>query len=164
MNTPRRDVAGHTLSNLCKKKGASIMVAAGLCVDLHGVDSTLRYRTCCARITIRGRRRAAVLPLSSSRTGPCLKELVALALCLVRCSVKLWRGHSLARFVPKRLRSVVFLEVSRRPGELNGRHEATRSHQQDPREDHRCPDQAYDHGISRVAVTSASLPTAASLR
>ena len=37
MDTPRRDVAGHTLSNPCKKKGASFMVAAGLCVGLDGV-------------------------------------------------------------------------------------------------------------------------------
>ena len=37
MDTPRRDLAGHTLSNPCKKKGASMMVAAGLCIGLDGV-------------------------------------------------------------------------------------------------------------------------------
>ena len=61
--------------------------------------STLRATK--TRTTIRGRRRSAVLTLSSNRTGP---QLVPLVLCLGRCSVKLLCGRSLARFVPKRQR------------------------------------------------------------
>ena len=49
-------------------------------------------RTCCARTTIRGRRRSAVLTLSSHKTDLHLTQLVPLVLCLVRCPVKLWRG------------------------------------------------------------------------
>ena len=108
MDTPRRDVAGHTLSNPCKKKGASIMVAAGLCIGLDGVGhifspyfippetkiNTARYQD-----MLRSyygpwrRRRSAVLTLSSNRTGPNLTQLVPLVFCLVRCSVKLWCGQ-----------------------------------------------------------------------
>ena len=102
MDTPRRDVAGHTLSNSCKKKGnlghgrSWKVHYPGQCwprVPLR-TSSRLRRRstrratkTCCARTAIRGRSRPAVLTLSSNKTGP-----VPLELCLVRCSVKLWRG------------------------------------------------------------------------
>ena len=41
MDTTCRDVAGHTLSNLCKKQSASIMVAAGLCSGLDGVGHVI---------------------------------------------------------------------------------------------------------------------------
>ena len=46
------------------------------------------------------------------------------------------QARSLPRVVPTRPRIVGFMGVSRRAGEPNGRHDATRSHHQDPREDH----------------------------
>ena len=82
-----------------------------------------------------------MLTLSSNKTELRLRQHVPLVLCLVKCSVKLWRGPLfLARFVFKRLRFGEFLGVSRGPGEPNGRHDATRSHLPDPREDHSSPD------------------------
>ena len=82
------------------------------------------------------RRRFAVLTLSANRTGLHLTQIVPLVLCLVRRSVKLGVATSLARFVATRPRLVGFVEVSCRPEEPNERHDATRSHHQDPREDH----------------------------
>ena len=44
MGTPHRDVAGHTLWNPCKKKGASIMVVAGLAsTSLQTAATSLRH-------------------------------------------------------------------------------------------------------------------------
>ena len=99
-------------------------------------------KTCSARTAIRGRRRSAVLTLPSNRTGLHLTQLVPLVLCLVRCSVKLWRGP-LSRPICPQMTTLCgrggeeVTRVSLRQGEPNGRHDATRSHDQDSREDHR---------------------------
>ena len=103
MDTPLRAVARHALSNPCKKKGASLIVAGGLCFGLDGVGHVFppcfippetkihaarcqdmlrsyydpRAKTFCGADAVFQQGGA---PSHTARTP------------LVRCSVKLWRG------------------------------------------------------------------------
>ena len=106
------------------------------------------------------RMRSEVPPLSSSKTGPHLTQRVPLVLCLVRCSLKLWRRHTLARFVSQRLRIVGFMRVSS-PRRIQRTPQRYTQPSSRPTRRSSLTKSSACYGTSRVAFASALLPTAA---
>ena len=101
MDTLHRDVAGHVLSNPCKKKGASVMVASGMCVGRDGVGHVFPPFFIPLGTKIKGARYQDVLrsyydPLAKTFCGAeevFQKDGVPSHTARsVRCSVKRWRG------------------------------------------------------------------------
>ena len=136
-------VAGHTLSNPCKKKGASIIVAAGMCIGLDGVGHVFPPYFIPPETKINAARYQDML---RSYYDPWAKTFCGADAAFqqdgapshtARTTRALLGEMSRETLVwPARLRFVGFMGVSRRSGEPNGRHNAARSHHQDPREDH----------------------------